>query len=270
VISDHKEERRSGKVQLIDARELWEAMPRSLGDKRRRLSLDHIDEVLELWRGCDDDGERSKVRDNDFFGYQRIVVERPLRLRYRGGEGAVGSLWAQSAFQKLAEPAKSADDPDAEREAGEGVQQALIDGLRSLNGVDTTDRSEMERALKPVFADAGKLSTAVRKTVWEAVSERDSEAPIVTGKGGKSEPDPTLRDKERVPLQESIEDYMAREVAPFAPDAWDDQSKTKIGYEIPLTRLFYRYQPPRPLEEIDAEIRSIEDELAALLPKGPR
>ena len=110
VVSDRKEERRRGKVQLIDARELWEQMPKSLGNKRRRFSDEHIDEVLELWRVFEADGERSKVRDNDFFGYRRIVVDRPLRLRYRAGEGAVERLAEQSAFQKLIEPAKNAAD----------------------------------------------------------------------------------------------------------------------------------------------------------------
>jgi len=124
---------------------------------------------------------------------------------------------------------------------------------------------EVEKALKPLFADAGKLSPALRKAVWEAVSERDSEAPVVTDKKGRPEPDPALRDEEHVPLQESLERYMEREVMPFVGDAWIDATKTKVGYEVPLTRLFYRYEPPRALREIDAEVRQLEDELRGLL-----
>jgi len=98
VLSDRKEERRKGKVQLIDARDLWEQMPKSLGNKRRRLSLDHIEQVLDLWRSFDGDDQRVRVYENAEFGFRRVAVERPLRLRYSAGEAAVEHLYALPAF----------------------------------------------------------------------------------------------------------------------------------------------------------------------------
>ena len=83
--------------------------------------------------------------------------------------------------------------------------------------------------------------------------------------GGDPEPDSSLRDTENVPLKESIETYFQSEVLPHVPDAWIDHSKTKVGYEIPLNRHFYRYEPPRPLEEIEADIKTLEGEILALL-----
>ena len=119
----------------------------------------------------------------------------------------------------------------------------------------------------------------------DALAVRDPDAPVVTNRKGEPEPDPDLRDQENVPLPDvsvffeadvtprlgtieyrtAVEDYVEREVRPYVPDAWVDHTKTKIGYEIPLTRHFYKYLPPRPLEEIDAEIKALEAEIQELL-----
>ena len=150
--------------------------------------------------------------------------------------------------------------------------------LADLQGFSTVDRRQMARKL-------GDLPNGLDKAIWEAVSVTDPEAPVVTGRKGAPEPDPDLRDNENVPLPEggasweadpterlqtpryrsAVADYMAAEVLPYVPDAWVDHSKTKIGYEIPLTRHFYRYVPPRPLAEIDAEIKELEAEIQGLL-----
>lgn len=98
-----------------------------------------------------------------------------------------------------------------------------------------------------------------------ALGERDPDAEVCLDRRGNLEPDPELRDTENVPLGEEIDDYMKREVLPHVPDAWVDHSKTKIGYEIPLNRHFYVYEPPRPLEEIEEDIQSLETEIVGLL-----
>ena len=266
VLTNRKAPARRGKVQLIDARELWDPMPKSLGDKRRRLGLEHIDEILRLYERFEE-GERSKIRENDFFCFRRVTVERPLRLRYEVTGESVERLRASSAFERLAVPAANAKDLQAAIERGEAAQRALTEALTPLDGVSTTDRSEMESRLRDVLRPVERPSTALRKAVWEAVSVRDPAAPIVTNSKGEPQPDPELRDYENVALGESIEDYVQHEVLPFAPDAWIDQAKTKVGTEIPLTRLFYRYKPPRPLAEIDAEIRELEDQIQQLTEK---
>jgi len=101
--------------------------------------------------------------------------------------------------------------------------------------------------------------------VLSAFGERDDTAAICRDKDGNPEPDAELRDTESVPLKESVEGYFKREVLPHVPDAWIDESKTKVGYEIPLNRHFYVYEPPRPLEAIEADIKTLESEILALL-----
>ena len=112
---------------------------------------------------------------------------------------------------------------------------------------------------------AGKVSAPVMKAILNALGERDERAEVCTDKDGNPEPDAELRDTENVPLTEKIADYIAREVLPHVPDAWVDESKTKVGYEIPFTRHFYEYKPLRPLPEIEAEIRALESEIQGML-----
>lgn len=263
VLSNRKRPERSGKVQLIDARELWEPMPRSLGDKRRRLSGEHIDEILNLYTGFEE-GERSKIRDNESFMYRRITVERPLRLRYQVSADAIEKLKASTAFAKLATPTATAKDPAAVVARGEAAQRALLESLSALNGLSTIDRNDVEPQIRDALRTVERPTAALRKAVWDAISVREPEAPAVTNSKGEAQPDPELRDTENVPLAESVEEYMRREVLPFVPDAWIDESKERIGTEIPFTRIFYRYEPPRPLAEIDEEIRSLEKEISLL------
>ena len=190
----------------------------------------------------------------------RITVERPLRLRYAGGTEARERLEASKAFAKL----------------NEEQREGLLGIVTALGELSTTDRAE---ALAAAAAVNGKLSKAEEKALLEAFAVRDPEAPSLT------EPDPELRDQENVPLQtkqrqfepdvsqvltseahrQAIAQYMEGDVLPYASDAWVDHSKTKIGYQIPLTRHFYRYRPPRVLEQIDSEVRGLQKRIDDLL-----
>ncbi len=109
------------------------------------------------------------------------------------------------------------------------------------------------------------MPAALFKAILMALAERDETAAICTDTKGNPEPDPRLRDYENVPLKEDIDEYMQREVLPHVPDAWVDETKTKIGYEINFNRYFYQYTPPRPLEEIEADLKRIEREIAGML-----
>ena len=258
VVTNRKSEERRGTVQLVDARDSWVKMRKSLGEKRKAISPEQIEELTHLY-GSFEEGEQVKIFPNEAFGYQRITVERPLRVRY-SGEGARERLEASKAFAKL---------PDDRREQ-------LAAAVNALTGLSTVDRTE---ALATTAVANGKLSKAEEKALLEALAVRDPEAPEL------DDPDPELRDHENVPLPEepvsfepdpsarlasepyrrAVEQHMTAEVLPYVPDAWVDHAKTKLGYEIPLTRHFYTYVPPRPLEEIDAEIRALEEEIQALL-----
>jgi type I restriction enzyme M protein len=128
------------------------------------------------------------------------------------------------------------------------------------------DRKAFIDDLKSLDSELGvRLSAAELKAVLNALGERDQTAEICRDRDGNPEPDPELRDTETVPLKENIHEYFKREVLPHVPDAWIDESKTKVGYEIPLNRHFYRYEPPRPLEEIESDIKSLESDILALL-----
>jgi type I restriction enzyme M protein len=258
VVTNRKSAERRGKVQLIDARELWVKMRKSLGEKRKAISPEQIEEITRLYGDFEED-DRVKIFRNGQFGYQRITVERPLRLRY-SGDGARERLEASKTFAKL----------------GENQCEALLGVVGALGSLSTADRAE---ALAAAATTNGKLSKPEGKALFEALAVRDPEGPAL------DEPDPELRDQENVLLPDqpvtfdpepsarlaseryrrAVEEYMATEVLPHVPDAWVDHTKTKIGYEIPLTRHFYKYAPPRALEEIDTEIRALEEQIQQLL-----
>ena len=290
VLTNRKEQRRQGKVQLIDGRRFFVKMRKSLGNKRNELSPGQIDDLTRI-HGAFEDGEArdltdedpvtheprtrprvvSKVFDNEDFGYRKVTVERPLRLNFAATEERIARIEDERAFQNLAKSKKRAGPAhDAEVAAGQARQDAIRGLLRSL--VDKTggevmrDREAFVEVLRGVEAAEGlKLAAGERKVVLSALGERDPQAEVCRDRRGNPEPDTELRDTETVPLSEDIDAYIAREVLPHVPDAWMDASKTKVGYEIPLNRHFYVYEPPRPLEEIESDLQTLEQEIAGLL-----
>jgi len=275
---------------LIDGREFYVKMRRSLGNKRNELSPDQIDDLTRI-HGSFTDGEArdvadedpitheprtrprvvSKVFDNEDFGYRKITVERPLRLNFAATAERIARIEDERAFVNLAKSKKREGKAhDAEVADGLKRQQAIRDTLASLadttGGVTVTNRDEFTARLRAAAAAHGvRLSAPERKAVLAALSERDPHADICEDNKGRPEPDTGLRDTESVPLGEDIDDYMAREVHPHVSDAWVDHDKTKIGYEIPLNRHFYVYEPPRPLEVIEADLKTLEAEIGQLL-----
>jgi type I restriction enzyme M protein len=267
IVTNRKAPERRGKVQLVDAREFFVKMRKALGEKRKEISTRQIDEIVGLY-GEFAQGEKVKIFPNEEFGFLRITVERPLRLRWEVTDETIAATLAAQAVRKL--PA------DTQTELGELLKDEL----------GTTFATQRE--LKATFKDAVgvlELEVSAQKALWSALAVRDENAPIVTDRHGNPEPDPELRDAEKVPLpavplsferdptarfaalpyRTAVDDYMREEVLPYVPDAWVDHDKTKIGYEIPLTRHFYKYTPPRPLREIDAEIKALENEIQRLL-----
>ncbi|GAA2086732.1 class I SAM-dependent DNA methyltransferase [Pseudolysinimonas kribbensis] len=242
IIDNDKRPERRGVVQLIDGTGFSHKMRKSLGSKRKELGTDDIETIVELY-GSLNQSDVSKTFKNDDFGYRTITVERPLRLNW----ALTPERWATALTAK---PLSSL--------AGRVAPRARIE--------TTTDLGAFTKQLKQALMDADLTLTAAQlKSLLSALSERDDTAPVITNAKGAPEPDPELRDTENVPLGEGIHDYFAREVLPHAPDAWIDESKTRIGYEIPFTRHFYKYVPPRPLEEIDADLERLVREISELL-----
>ena len=290
VLTNRKAPQRAGKVHLIDGRQFFVKMRKSLGNKRNEISQEQIDDLTRL-HGNFQDGETrnltdqdpvthqprtrprvvSKVLANEDFGYRKVTVERPLRLSFAATDERIARLKQEPAFQKLARSKKSpgpAHDAEvAEGKARQGVLRGLLQSLAQATGGEVMrDREAFMAELNDACRAAGlRLSASERKTVLSALSERDPEAAVCRNRRGEPEPDPELRDTETVPLHKDVDEYMAREVLPHVPDAWVDASKTKIGYEIPLNRHFYVYEPPRPLDAIKSDLRELEREIAGLL-----
>ncbi len=268
IVTNRKEPSRKGKVQLVDGTTFFKKMRKSLGNKRNEVCEDQRDEITRLYGGFAD-GDHVRVFDNADFGYHRITVERPLRLNFAVDEERLGRVREAKPFAKLATTRKRKDSKaaKAEIEAGRKQQAAILAALGTLadRGV-VKDRDEFSLAMKAAFKEAGpKVPAALFKAILMALAERDETADVCTDAKGNAEPDPELRDCENVPLKEDIDKYMQREVLPHVPDAWVDESKTKVGYEINFNRYFYQYTPPRPLEEIEADLKQIEGEIAGML-----
>ena len=314
VLTNRKQAHRQGKVQLVDARNHWVPMEKSLGNKRRRIGdpsddkpkdPDHLGDITGLhgefhdgstrWVLFDRDGKVlgvtvavpaeqapegqiwkplvvSKVFDNEDFGYHKITVERPLRLNFHATPERIALLEDETAFKNLASSTKK---DEAARQidiaAGEKRQQQVRDLLAEFAKRQPDvfrDRKVFLQALKPIDRELdARLTAPELKAVLSALSERDETAEICVDRNGDAEPDVELRDTENVPLKESVQAYFEREVRPHVPDAWIDEDKTKKGYEIPFSRHFYRYTPPRPLAEIDADLKRLSGEIQAMLRK---
>jgi len=268
IVTNRKEKKREGKIQLINAVDFFEKMRKSLGNNRNEISRKQIEEITRLYGNFRQD-KYVKIFDNDDFGYYKITVERPLRLRFQATPELIEALKEVKAFENLAKSKrkKGTKIHDSEIEAGQRLQQDILDAMATLNSQKVYKNrpaflKDLDGAMK---AAEIKLPGPVKKAIINTFSERDETADICTDVKGNTEPDTELRDYENVPLKEEIGEYFKREVLPHVPNAWIDESKTKVGYEIPLNRHFYQYTPPRPLEEIEADIKALEQDIVKML-----
>jgi type I restriction enzyme M protein len=273
VVTNRKAAKRRGKVQLIDATSFWTPMRKSLGDKRHEIPLARSQEIRKILDEFKD-GETSRIFPTTHFGFRKITVERPLRLNFQASPERIARLEAERGFQALAQSKKKGAAGAKEQAEGRAQQEAIRKFLRALPETLVKDRKKFEGVLDTAAKKAGvKLPAPVRKAIVSALSERDETAVICLDEEGTPEPDPDLRDTESVPLSEKVEAFFEREVKPHVPDAWIDTDKRDpkdgqvglVGYEINFNRYFYRYTPPRPLEEIEADIRGIEADILRML-----
>lgn len=249
IITNRKDKKSKGLVRLVDARDFGTKLRKSLGDKRKELTIDAITEITQLYSEAitNKGDKRMKIMRNEEFGFARLTVERPLR-----------AIW-------------KVDD-----EAIELAPASLRERLQKLLGNRFSTHKEAEEALKEIGFEGKELKTALR-----AITSTDPNAQPVEGKRQTFEPDADLRDNENIPLpvgfigmadEEKIsavqilaEQHLSVEIHKYVSDAWIDHSKTKIGYEIPFTRQFYTYIPPRPIEDIKSEIATLELDVQNLM-----
>lgn len=298
VLSNRKEQHRKGKIQLIDARKRWTPMKRSLGNKRRYLNEAAIHDITRE-HGTLTESETSKIFDNADFGYRRVTILRPLRLRFQ---------ITQEAKERYLDTCPELFD-------------AVLAVEETLGGEPQYDWNmvweKVQRIVKTLPDNVegwikGAKGTAQKKLFREVFTQTDPEAePVITkhhkvegldtaalfpsqtlpklksnelhslmglhtdGKGKyiEYEPDSVLKDFENIPLKEDIVSYVLREVQPYVVDAWIDRTTLdeqdggigKLGYEINFNREFFQYQPPRPLHEIDTELEQVEKRIMNLL-----
>ena len=238
IVTNRKEKERKGKIQLINATAFFKKMAKSLGNKRNEIGEDHIAEITKIY-GTLKNGEYCKIFKNEYFGYTRVTVERPLRLNFQASQERIDKI-EDKEIKKV------------------------------LNRVSSTkiykNREKFVSAVETVGTrQASPVSKPAMKIILKALSERDETADICLDKNGNPEADTELRDAENVPLSDDIEKYFKREVLPHVPDAWMDRSKDKVGYEINFTKEFYKYKPLRNLEEIRKDIIALEKETEGLL-----
>jgi type I restriction enzyme M protein len=252
IVTNNKEERRKGKIQLLDARECYVPMRRSLGDKRRKIGEgreegepDQIAEIVKLY-GNFENGKASKIFDNADFGYTRVTVERPLRLRYE---------------MNVEDKTRFLD--------------ACPHLLDDLQAIDKELGREPKLDWNAVWNDIEKLFHK-RTSSWKAPEKKlfrnvftqkdpKAEPVLIDNKNVGYEPDGDLRDFENIPLRYNVTAYFNKDILSHVPDAWIDQGREKVGYEINFNRHFYHYTPLRMLDEIDADLRIAEEEVLILL-----
>ncbi len=289
---------RKGKVQLVDGSQFFTKMRKSLGSKRNQISKDQIERLSKIY-GAFEEGEYSKIFDNKAFGFLKVTIERPLQLNFKIDEVRIEKLYSENAFAKLYDEEKM-DALELEKEKGT-ITKKQETGLEKLRaGKDLQDqifhvlreniadkiylnREAFQEKLEVLFKDI-KLTNGQRKALLMGLSQRDDQANYCL-KGKKKEADPTLRDTESIPLSIDVDgynidtakqiekekanilNYVEREVAPHVKEFWIDHTKTRIGYEIPFTRYFYKYEKLRPFKEIMAEIGDLEKEIQAEIDK---
>lgn len=303
IVSNRKPKQRQGKVQLINAVDFFVKMKKSLGDKRNEIGdgedgkPNHIAEITKLYSDFKNN-QHCKIFNNQDFGYLKITVERPLRLSFTLTSERLEKFKRTAYFQNLAISKKRKDKETIAAEQAEGLatQERLLALLEPiLDDRCFDDREDFFKLMKITLEPNFKLDAALKTALVEAFGEKDPTALCCRDGRGNPEPDADLRDTENVPLPDSIslplpldyegkenkgkvdktallalvqehcEAYLAREVLPYRSDAWIDHSKVKVGFEIPLNRHFYQYQPPRELAAIEADIKGLEAQIMEML-----
>ena len=264
ILTNEKTQSREGKVQLIDAREEYEGMRKNLGNKRHNITDKSITKIIKNYKDFEE-RENVKIFYNEDFGYTKITVERPMQLNYQVTPERLENLYSYTQFKKLAESkSKNPEVKMAEEEEGKKQQEAIKEALLTIGDELYVEWDPFESKVKRAL-NKFNLKPAFIKNIIEKLSEHDDTAKYVTDKKGNPKADSNLRDTEKIPLVQNIDDYFDGEVLKYYSDAWYDDKNNKVGYEINFTQYFYIYKPPRPLDEIESDITKVTSEIQKLL-----
>ncbi|HBG1550906.1 type I restriction-modification system subunit M [Clostridioides difficile] len=265
VLTNKKEDKRKGKIQLVNASEYYQLMRKSLGNKRKEISLEQIEEIKEIYERFEE-SENSKIFDNEGFGYRKVTIERPLKLSFRVNEEAIENVKNTTQFINLSVSKKKDEEVKVKEEAEGRVKQDKL--LKLLESFD----SEFEYMKRNKFIKDLKsksklydvaLSAGLIKAIVNAIGVRNEDAVVCKDAKGNIESDSSLKDTESIALKEDVYEYFEKEVKPHVEDAYIDESSIdNIGYEIPFTRYFYKYEKLKSFDDIMKEVESLESEIA--------
>ena len=265
VLTNKKEEKRKGKIQLVNASEYYQLMRKSLGNKRKEITPEQIKEITNLYSSFEE-SENSKIFDNEDFGYRKITVERPLKLSFKVNEEAIENVKNTTQFINLAvSKKKDLEVKEIEENEGRQKQEKLIKLLESFdNTLEYMDRDKFIKDLKAKSKEFDiALPAGLIKAIVNAIGVRNEDAEVCKDSKGNIESDSSLKDTESISLKDDVYEYFKKEVKPHLNDAYIDESSiNNIGYEIPFTRHFYKYEELRAFEDIMKEVESLESEIA--------
>jgi type I restriction enzyme M protein len=279
IFSNRKSDEMKDKIQLIDSRGCKKQLRKNLGNKRYEISEEDAKEILNLYKNNTKNG-RSKIVETKKFGYRAVTIQQPLRLNFQVSEERLEKLLAHIKFigpvidedEKEAVKIKKMKAKEVAIVEKEKLEKNVLPVLKKMDDKLYKNRDEFLKVFDGAFEGVA-IDNPVRKIIIDSLSERDETADICKKKNGEIEADKELKDIERIPLGQDIYEYFEKEVKPYVPDAWIDESVKdkkdgeigKIGYEVPFTRYFYKYTPPRAVEEIEGEIKELEGEIQKIL-----
>ena len=265
VLTNKKEEKRKGKIQLVNASEYYQLMRKSLGNKRKEITPEQIKEITNLYSNFEE-SENSKIFDNEDFGYRKVTIERPLKLSFNVNEEAIENVKNTTQFINLAlSKKKDLEVKEMEENEGRQKQERLIKLLQSFdNTLDYMDRDKFIKDLKAKSKEFDiALPAGLIKAIVNAIGVRNEDAVVCKDSKGNIESDSSLKDTESIALKDDVYEYFEKEIKPHVNDAYIDESSiNNIGYEIPFTRHFYKYEELRTFEDIMKEVESLESEIA--------
>lgn len=265
VLTNKKEEKRKGKIQLVNAGEYYQSMRKSLGNKRKEITTEQIADIKKIYENFEE-GENCKIFYNKDFGYRKVTIERPLKLSFIVNEEAIENVKNTTQFINMAVSKKKDEEVKAKEEAdGREKQEKLLKLLGSFDsGLQYMDRDKFVKDLKVKAKEFDvALSAGLVKAIVNAIGVRNEDAVVCKDAKGNVESDSTLKDTESITLKDDVYEYFEKEVRPHVSDAYMDESSFgNIGYEIPFTRHFYKYEELRAFTDIMKEVESLESEIA--------
>ncbi len=252
IVTNRKDPKRGTSVQLINAESFSEKMKKKVGDKNNKITTAQIDHITDIYKSFEE-GEYCKIFENDDFGYTRVTVERPKKRKFQITPEGKDRLKQQNTFKNL---------PEVKTKKGIS-QEDVLEVVDSIPAKIYKNYDTFKKVVQEVFESKNlKQKPFIFTAIENSFSERDDDADPQKDNKGNLVPDKDLRDNENIPLNQKIDEYFEKEVKPYASDAWiDDDTLDIIGYEIPFTKYFHKYESTISLEKIDSDIGQLQTDI---------